>query len=239
MEIHPDRYAVYFTFPEDHALYKKGAAWLGHCVYHSQNSTVNSRLERTIPDKLARLTLPVTKASRYGFHATLKPPFRLNNRFSLAELEKKLATLASRTAAFYCSPLEVRKLGHFIALTPSQTCPQLQKLASQCVQDLDPFRAPLTDDEIHSRLQQNLSDNQKQLLGLWGYPYVLDEFRFHMTLTDRLDRDKLSRALPKLQNFFADELSSPLHINRISLFHQKNSVSAFTLVKNFALTGAF
>jgi hypothetical protein len=84
--------------------------------------------------------------------------------------------------------LEVRRLGGFIAVVPTEPSAALADLAAATVAALDPFRAPPSEAELARRRKARLSDRQEALLMKWGYPYVMEEFRFHLTLTGRLDR---------------------------------------------------
>ena len=49
-----------------------------------------------------------------------------------------------------------------------------------------PFARPPGAAELERRRKAGLSAAQEKMLLRWGYPYVLDEFRFHLTLTGRL-----------------------------------------------------
>lgn len=230
-----DRYAIYFTFSPQDSLYRKATHWLGHCVYNSETTNKNISDSTQIPDHLLPLRQSVTQAAKYGFHATLKPPFRLNISTSLKQMKSRLNSFSSTTSAFYCSPLEVRVIGNFIALVPLYVCQKLDYLARKCVQVFEPYRAALNEVDMRKRFQAGLSSNQIKLLSLWGYPYVLDEFRFHMTLTDNLSNEALPFARQMLGQYFSSELESPLYINQICLFHQQNSESPFYLIECYPL----
>lgn len=169
-----ERFAIYYTAPATE-LAARGAGWLGYDI------ATGDLCEQ--PEGLSELT---DTPSRYGFHATLKPPFYLADGQSLADLARAARTLTLALPAFELPALHVSGLGRFLALTTTDT-PALHALAAACVQELDSFRAPPSDAELARRRSKGLTDRQEALLARWGYPYVLDEFRFHMTLTDRLD----------------------------------------------------
>jgi hypothetical protein len=221
-----ERFAVYYTFAQEHALYQKASQWLGHCIYaeNSANEEDGSLFAETVA-KLRR----VDNALRYGFHATLKPPFRLTA--SREQLEESFETFCSELSGFSCAPLRVTALGHFIALVPIRPCEKLDQLAIQCVEAFEPFRAVLTRDELEKRQQEKLNPRQRQLLARWGYPYVFDQFRFHMTLTDRLPDDMLDQAKSLLASEFSSVIPPSLEIDRIGLLHQPDTASRFSLIK--------
>lgn len=135
-------------------------------------------------------------ARRYGFHGTLKAPFHLDG--SREELEDALAALAARHAPIRDLPLTLSELHGFLALRPSTPSAALASLAASCVRDLDRFRLPASEAELEKRRAKGLSPRQDENLRRWGYPYVLDEFRFHLTLSDRMqdgERAQLKRLL--------------------------------------------
>jgi ribose 1,5-bisphosphokinase len=122
-------------------------------------------------------------ARRYGFHATLKAPFRLAKGVGLAELISEVDAWSAAQSAFVMPPLEPRRLEDFHALVPAAADSRLVALAADCVVRFDRFRAPLSDAEVSRRRARALSPRQEALLARWGYPYVLDEFRFHLSLS--------------------------------------------------------
>lgn len=136
---------------------------------------------------------------RYGLHATLKAPFRLAPGRSEAGLLSAVEALAGRIEAVKLRHLSVSQIGRFLALTPDRA-PGLDGLAARLVQELDVFRAPLTGAEIARRHKAGLSAMEAELMRRWGYPYVMEAFRFHVTLTGPLDdwvRERTSEVLAK------------------------------------------
>ena len=230
--INSERFAIYFTFARDTALYQKATLWLGHCVYNE--ALCRKESGDGFSPQLERFR-SVQQAAHYGFHATLKPPFRLQARTTRTELVDRLVDFASSIQPFNCAPLKVASIDNFIALTLSEDCDELNQLARQCVQSFESFRAPLNETEMQKRLKPPLTLRQQQLLNQWGYPYLFDEFRFHITLTDRLSDDLVEDALHRLDLEFSPLLSSSLYIDRICLFHQKDSATPFQLVQTCLL----
>jgi hypothetical protein len=79
--------------------------------------------------------------------------------------------------------LEVSLLGAFCALTPAGGDAAVNALASDIVRHFEPFRAPPGEAARARRLRSPLTDRQRTYLDRFGYPYVHEEFRFHVTLT--------------------------------------------------------
>ncbi|MEN9060138.1 DUF1045 domain-containing protein [Ponticoccus litoralis] len=167
------RFAVYYLPPEG-ALSSFGARWLGWDVLTG----------RAAPHWPEPGLEAVTQTPRkYGFHATLKPPFRLAEGQTPEALDKAVAAMAARCAPAPAEGLEVARLGSFLALVPQGDTAQIARIAATCVEALDEFRAPATEAELARRRAARLTPEQEALLSRWGYPYVMQAFRFHMTLT--------------------------------------------------------
>jgi hypothetical protein len=72
------------------------------------------------------------------------------------------------------------------------------------------------------------------LLEQYGYPYVLDQFRFHLTLTAPVDTASADRLAPWLADFFAPALRRPIHVSGVCLFVQREPGAGFRLARRFA-----
>ena len=83
-----------------------------------------------------------------------------------------------------------------------------------------------------------LTPRQEELLDAYGYPYVFDEFRFHMTLTDRLSPADYGEVLQAAQTWFGPVLDQEVTLDRLSLFHERENKQPFTRIADFALGGA-
>ncbi|WP_424973557.1 DUF1045 domain-containing protein [Dinoroseobacter sp. S124A] len=219
------RFAVYYIAPEG-PLASFGARWLGWDVITGTPADpldVAGRAEATETPR------------KYGFHGTLKPPFRLAEGLDLAALQTAMATLAARQGSARCDGLQLSRLGRFLALTPVGETGALAALAEACVTELDLFRAPPSAEELARRRGAGLSPAQEANLVEWGYPYVRDQFRFHMTLTGRLPKpdlpsweDTLRAALPPLP--------APFVIDSLGLVGERAD-GRFELIQRYALTG--
>lgn len=175
-----NRYAIYFTPQAGTALHAFGAQLLG---WDPVEGARVAHLDLPGVDVAAITATP----RKYGFHATLKPPFRLVPGTSADDLAQALQALAGRTAPVTLPGLAAARLGQFLALVPVGDASALSALAARVVVELDRFRAPASEEELARRRAARLTRAQEENLVKWGYPYVLDEFRFHMTLSGRLE----------------------------------------------------
>jgi putative phosphonate metabolism protein len=201
------RYAVYFTPDTASELHRLGSTWLGR--------DADRRESLAQPD--SRLHELTSDARRYGFHGTLKPPFHLKDGVSVASLERSVQILASRHEHFSIGPLKLQSIDGFLALVPSNTSTALNELAEDCVEWLDDFRAPPDAAELKRRRSHGLTPRQEELLQRWGYPYVQDEFRFHLTLTRRLSDLEREWVIPLAQQHFVTVLGQPTHVDALTL----------------------
>ena len=168
-------------------------------------------------------------ARRYGFHATLKPPFRLAEGRTPEELDAAVARFAAATAAAPIPQLSLACIDGFFALVPGTQAPGLHALADEVVTGFDGFRAPATGAELARRNAASLTPRQRELLQIWGYPYVLDEFRFHLTLTDRLPGGQHAEAERALSDWFAALLGATVPVEALALFREDEPGDPFVL----------
>lgn len=200
------RYALYFTPPSgDFARF--GAAWLGWDVVEGcavSDPTLDS----------AALT---ERPRKYGFHATLKPPFMLADGMEAETLLQTLTAFCARETPVPLGPLRLTRLGRFLALTAPQAPPALTDCAARVVETFDPFRRPATASELAQRDKPHLTDTQRANLHKWGYPHVMEDFRFHMTLTDRLDRDTLAATESRLDQNLKPILPDTVTLDALTL----------------------
>jgi len=223
------RYAVY-AVPEG-ALGRFGAQWLGW--------DIAAGAPCAHPDDLA-LPRPVSEitasARRYGFHATLKPPFHLAEGMRAEDLAERLETLAARTAPATVPGLALRRLGAFLALMPEGGNGALGPLADAVVAGLDDFRAPPGAAEMARRTALPLNLSQHEMLARWGYPYVMEEFRFHITLTGALPDAEAEMVLDALAPRIAPLLPVPYVVDTLCLCGE-GADGHFRLVHRYPLAG--
>lgn len=174
------RYAIYFVPAAETALYRFGASVLGYDGYSGRDIAL---IDGAGPSWTAWVREPRV----YGFHATLKAPIWLVDGTTEAQFLDAVAAFALERQAFDAGELTVRQLGSFIALVPAVKSPLLDELAGDCVRAFDRFRAPMLPPERARRMAAHLNARQIENVERWGYPYVFEDFRFHMTLTGALD----------------------------------------------------
>lgn len=223
------RFGMYVV-PEG-GFYEAGAAWLG---WDSRRGLEARQPEVAgLPAEPRSLTATPRK---YGFHGTVKPPFRLAEGTDVDALDAAARAFCDERAPVAVPALAVRRLGGFVAIVPVEPCPGLSELAGATVAALDPFRAPPTEDELARRRKSGLSARQDALLLQWGYPYVMEEFRFHLTLTGKLDRDAAEQAREALTRHFAPILPKPFLIDSLCLMGEDDA-GMFHLLQRYTLSG--
>ena len=217
------RLAIYWAPPLDGALWRDASLWLGR---DAATGEVHSSPGAADPGAHAYHAL-TAKARAYGFHATLKAPFVVREGFSQEHVRVAAARFASTRRAFTTPPLRLASVDSFLALILSEPCADLDSLAADCVRFFDPFRAPASVEDLARRRSTMLSARQDELLVQWGYPYVLDQFRFHMTLTDSLDADRMAALRALLESRFAAHIRVGQSIESICLFKQDSADAPF------------
>ena len=203
-----------------------GASWLGWDVVRGR--------ETPQPDMPGLDDITMTPR-KYGFHGTLKPPFRLVDTRTIAELEQATSDLAESLPPAICDRLELMTLGRFLALIPTGGTEAVQRVAQACVSGLDEFRAPAEERELARRRAAGLSARQDALLAQWGYPYVMEEFRFHLTLSGRLPLAEIPLWVERAQRFLP-ELPAPFVLDQIALCGERED-GRFEMLHRYTLTG--
>jgi hypothetical protein len=168
-------------------------------------------------------------ARRYGFHATLKAPFRLAEGQTPEELDAAVARFAAGRAKTVIPQLTLARLGGFFALVPGVEAPGLHALADEVVQAFDDFRAPATEAELVRRNRAALTPRQRELLLSWGYPYVLDEFLAHLTLTDRVPKEQRPTVERALTDWLAESLGADVPVDALCVFTEAEPGAPFEL----------
>jgi Protein of unknown function (DUF1045) len=234
----PVRYAVYLAPPPASDLWRFGCETIGRDAATGEERP-GFPVEGFDADGWREVT---REPRRYGFHATLKAPFRLSDAAGPDELSAAVAELASGLSPFEVGPLGVSTLATgggraFVALTPLAPSAELARLESVAVRFLDRFRAPLTAGERARRNPERLSARQREMLENWGYPYALDEFRLHFTLTGAIaDFEPVAAALSRA---YAERVASPLlTVDALVLFVQDGLSGHFAILRRFPFGGS-
>jgi len=228
------RYALYFTPPEKDPLTKIAARWLGRDAF----SGVDLALEPVSGFAHDQVTALTSDPRRYGFHATLKAPFELADGQSEDALVEALGRFSADARAFDIPSVTVGQLGPFFALVPKEPHNPLQDFAASVVEAFEPFRAPLSNADIARRKPEKLNDAQRANLVRWGYPYVMEEFRFHMTLTGPVEPEASAAVATLLHERFAAFCGRPLRISGLALFVERDRGAPFTIHSWLPLGGA-
>ncbi|WP_117192947.1 DUF1045 domain-containing protein [Rhizobium terrae] len=228
------RYALYFSPAEHHPLTKAAAHWLGRDAFSGKifpTPDVDGLSMEQVHDLTA-------DPRRYAFHATLKAPFELAPGRTEAELVAAVERFADETPVFDIPNVIVGQLGRFFAIVPDRVYPDLQQFAARIVEDFEPFRAPLSEADIARRKPETLSAPHRANLERWGYPYVMDEFRFHMTLTGQVPPEQAPFMRAELDHRFAAFTGIPLTIDGLALFIEPERGAPFTAHSRHAFAPA-
>ncbi|WFU41673.1 DUF1045 domain-containing protein [Bradyrhizobium sp. CB82] len=226
------RYAIYYAADADSALSRFGAELLGY----------DASSDRELPFPAEALHLAsdwhdiTADPRKYGFHGTLKAPMALAGSKTEAELAAACAAFASKPRPIPVIRPVVDSISGFIAVIPAEAVSELTQLAADCVREFNAFRAPLTAEDRARRNPEKLTERQRDHLDRWGYPYVMEEFRFHMTLTGRLDAQRRGPIIKMLRRLFAALDLETLTIDRIALFRQEVPAARFHIIGEWPLT---
>lgn len=227
------RFALYAAPPADDDLHDFAARWLGW----------DPETGETLPPApaagltAARIAELTADPRQYGLHGTLKPPFFLAEDTDEGQLIMALEKFAAARKPIRV-PLKMAALGSFLALRPEGATTELDALAADCVRDFDRFRKPASEQELARRRAAGLSARQEQYLLQWGYPYVLDEFRMHFTLTGRIkDEAERKAVLDHLTAETAAFIRKPFEISELCLFVQAEPGANFRIAGRYGFGG--
>jgi hypothetical protein len=229
------RYAIYFVPPAETAFFRFGSAVLGYDCY-TGGGVERPTILGAEPELWDRLT---AEPRPYGFHATLKAPFNLSPSCQEAQLVSALHSFAGLGHAIPALTPAVRMLSGFAAIVLATASPAINELAAKCTTIFDAFRAPMAAQERARRVASGLNQSQIANLDRWGYPYLFADFRFHMTLTSRVDVERRDDVLSTLQKALGRPYKDRvLMIDRISLVRQNDANSSFRVIEQATLRAA-
>lgn len=229
------RYAVYYAPSPGTLGWLAGSHWLGRCAAQLQ-PLPQLDIHGVAPADLQRLT---AAPRRYGWHGTLKAPFALAPGTGWMDVHHAVEALASSLKRFTLPPLQVERIDDFLALVPMPSHAanaEVQAVAAACVTQLQPLAAPLDEAALARRRAAGLTHRQDELLQRWGYPFVLDEFRFHMSLTGDLgqvDARTADLVLDAAQQFFSD--LPTLQFNSLAIFAEPAPGADFVLLEQLEM----
>jgi hypothetical protein len=226
------RYAIYFVPPASSQFYRYGSSILGYDCYSGSSVGFPEEFGRGVVNWNELSTTP----RRYGFHATLKAPFHLAPSCSERQLVGALQKFAGLGHAVHSFAPVLRELEDFIAVVPQNAEASLDALAASCTTIFDAYRAPMLPQERARRLAAGLSQSQIQNLDRWGYPFVLSDFRFHMTLTGAIpQRRKKAILAVLLSGFHHMKVERSIAIDRLALMKQETTEAPFRVLDEAAL----
>jgi putative phosphonate metabolism protein len=218
------RFAVYYAPSYESAWWRAGSAWLGRDAQSGLPCVPPQ------PEGLQRPLAALTDAPRrYGWHGTLVAPFRLAAGVTQDDVLASTRAWALTQNPF-ALPVQAATLGDFVALRPAdqQGEASIRALASRALQSLGAMRATPSAADLARRLVAPLSERQRALLLEWGYPYVFDEFRFHMTLSSSLADASERDTLVAWWRLHTPALG-PLSVDHVALFVEPAPGEPFVL----------
>jgi hypothetical protein len=228
----PHRVAIYAAPDPQSDWWQRGSEWLGRCAAQHQ-ALPQPCIDGLSAAQFAQLT---AEPRRYGWHATLKAPFRLVSGEDMASLREGLADIARDHGAFALDHWEVARLGGFLALRPRHAPAALSALADDCVRRLQPLAAALDETDLARRRRKPLTPAEDALMLAWGYPWVLNRFRFHFSLTGPI-HDLAEEKVAQLQRAAVEHFETlpPLIVDRLSLFVEPYPGADFECVEQLTL----
>lgn len=224
-----ERFGIYFAPSTDSEFWKLGSKWLG------RDCARGNRLDHpSFKDLNAELLHKVTKSPRrYGLHATIKAPMGLAKGYERDDLQEALSLFAQNTVPKKIGRLKLKAIGRFLALVPENQTSAVESLAANVVQEFDGFRAPLSQEKRAERIAAGLSAQQTELLDKWGYPYVMDQFRMHITLTNSLNEKEGPIVLRAAQKWFAPILEIEHSFDRFCLYKESAPGAPFERIADY------
>ena len=216
------RYAIYYI--PDLPLFQIGSDWLGWNSITGQETTLSAN-HRRITDR----------PRKYGFHATVKPPFSLASNSTQGDLQDAFQTFCATVSPATGGTLKINRLGRFLAMTQDVQSNDVTELAASTVSHFDKFRAPLSDQDIAKRRQRRLTPQQDALMLRWGYPYVMQEFKFHMTLTGPLAPNEIDSIEQRANTRFQEFIGQSLNIASLSLLGEDRDSGRFHVIEKLSL----
>jgi hypothetical protein len=222
-----ERYAIFYT--PTGALADFGAQWLGWDSAHGRP---------VVQPEIAGIDVPtITQTARkYGLHGTLKAPFKLAEGCDLAQLQDVATTFATGQPAFEIGAPTLRHDSGFVALRPRSQQIGLRDFAAVAVKAFDGFRAALTDVDIARRREANLTARQDQQMLDWGYPFIFDDFHFHLTLSGFMEAGEAAQVIDALSPRLESIVPTPFVIDGITLMGQDDR-GMFHQIHRYTLTG--
>ena len=224
-----DRFAIYYVPEPSSPLGLFARNWFG---YDPENGFSDRDYLGLDPAFVERVT---QKPRRYGLHATLKAPFHLAEQYKPAKLLENFRRFTRHRKSFTLGRLKLSFHGDSLVLVPESNLVHINQFASQCVLGFDDFRAPLTVKERTKRLSSGLTAHQRVMLEELGYPYVLSEFQFHITLTSSLTEEEKVLVTEAIAPSLAEVFEVPTEIEQVTLLGDPGQGQYFQVIERLPL----
>jgi hypothetical protein len=135
--------------------------------------------------------------------------------------------------------MTIAMIDGFLAIVPARQDEEVNAFSLACVTALEPLRAQLDDKARAARsADPYLSPRQRALIDSFGYPFVADQFRFHMTLTDRLDPEAAEEIRAVAAAWFAPVLREACVLDSLSIFLEPEAAQTFRRRADFPLAAS-
>ena len=216
------RYAIYYI--PDLPLFQIGSDWLGWNSISGQETTLFSDHRRI-----------TGRPRKYGFHATVKPPFTLESHSTQGDLQDAFQAFCATISPATGGTLKISRLGRFLAMTQDVQSKDVTQLAASTVSYFDRFRAPLSENDIEKRRRRRLTPQQDALMLRWGYPYVMQEFKFHMTLTGPLAPNEIDAVEQSANTRFQEFIGQSLNMASLALLGEDRDSGRFHVIERLSL----
>lgn len=229
-----ERYAIYYAPRAGSDVWRLASEWLGH------DSASGGDVNQFVPNGISAQDFIHATMSprRYGFHATIKAPMRLAPGVSPEQFLNAIESYARTQHAVEIGYMQISQLAGFLAITPVAQSGDVTQFAAEVVAYFDRFRAPLSEEDRQKRLATGLTHRQVELVEQYGYPYVMEEYRMHLTLTDRLDMEMSDKLLAEAERYFAPTLEAPWTLDTIAVYREAEAGAPFVRLEDFSLNTA-
>lgn len=224
----PARYALSYVPEQGTPLAELGRTWLGHDI-DSSVFIDQPDVPGITPERLEELT---HWRRSEGMHGVLKPSFQLRSTASIESLLDTVRLFCRCQEPVHIPQMEVNVIGKFLALTPTIPSRQLVALASECVRVFEGFRQPILINMDDRYRNDKLTVYQKRMLKHWGYPYVMEEFRFFIPMTDRIEddaeREEITKAVTSISK---PGIGETVHIRELTVLGQDSRQEPMRIVE--------
>ena len=230
------RYALYYVPRHGGRFNEAGARWLGRDAYDGQRYQQPS-VDGLSGERVAELT---TNARRYGFHATLKAPAPLAAECREADYVAAVGAFCKEMAPVTLPKLTLGSIGMsgtLFALVPETPHAPMNTLERSIVTHFEPWRGASRVVAHEKKRHFKLTERQIEMQQRWGYAFAVDEFRFHITLTDRIPAENVEAVRAAITEHFAEFLAAPLAVDRLGILVEDSPGAPFRVLESFALEG--